>query len=136
MLKVITHAFITALLIALAAASSLPMQAAESSSPAAETVEKENKFVRVPFRGKVASIDKQEMTLSLEGKEKKRVIHVTAQTKITKAGAPAKLSDAVVGEEIGGLLQRVENGKEEALSLRLGEKPATKPADKPSRSSR
>lgn len=90
-----------------------------------EAVQKEKKAIRLPFRGKVNSVDKTAMTITLDGKEKKRVIHVTAQTRIAKAGKPAKLEDAVVGEEVGGQAIRTADGREEAISLRLGPKPET-----------
>jgi hypothetical protein len=134
MLKVIISAFTLALFIAFAGASSAPIQA-ETTAASSEAIGKDAKPVRVPFRGKIAAIDKAAMTLSLEGKEKRRVISITSQTKFTKAGAPATLEDAIVGEEVGGLAQRTEDGKEEAVSVRLGEKPNGKAAAKPSRAS-
>jgi maltose-binding protein MalE len=128
MLKAITHAVALALLIALAAAAALPSEAAEGRAASTESVEKDKKTVRVPFRGKLAAVDKAAKTLSLEGKEKKRVIHITSETKIMKSGVAATLDDAVIGEEIGGLVVRKGDGREEAVSIRLGEKPNTKPA--------
>ena len=46
------------------------------------------------------------------------VVLFASLTKLfVKAGKPAKLEDAVIGEDAGGLLTK-KDGKEEALSLR------------------
>lgn len=73
-----------------------------------------------PFNGKLKSIDKVGMTLTLEGKEKERVIHITSSTKFTKAGKPATMDDGAAGEPIGGLVKKTADGKEEAVSVRYG----------------
>jgi hypothetical protein len=88
--------------------------------------QKEMRESRFPFRGKLSEINQKEMTIALVGKEKKRMIHLNKETRITRDGKPAKLSDAVVGEEVGGLLMRTAQGKEHAVSLRLGAKPEEK----------
>jgi hypothetical protein len=49
---------------------------------------------------------------------------VTSETKIAKAGKPATLDDATVGEEVGGAYHQAEGGKMELMSLRIGAKPA------------
>ena len=87
------------------------------------TEAKETKAVRIPFSGKLNGIDKAAMSITLDGKAKKRTIRLTSATKILKAGKPATLEDAVVGDEVGGQLVRNSEGQEEALSLRLGLKP-------------
>lgn len=78
---------------------------------------------RAPFHGKLAGVDKKQMTLTLEGKERQRIIRVTADTRIMKAGKPGTLDDAIVGEEVAGQLTRNAAGEEEAVSLRFGPKP-------------
>jgi hypothetical protein len=75
----------------------------------------------VPFRGKINEIDKAAKTINI-GKEKKRTIQITDQTKITKDGKPATLDDANAGDEVGGAY-RDADGKLEASSLRIGPKP-------------
>ena len=86
---------------------------------------------RIPFNGKIHAIDHEALTITLDGKERKRTIHLTKETRILKAGKPAKLVDALVGEEIGGQIIKTAEGKEEAVSLRLGPKPEPEPKEKP-----
>ncbi len=100
--------------------------AAAKADPAAI----EKKQTRFPFRGKLAAVDKKEMTISIEGKEKKRIVHITSQTRISKEGKPATLDEAAVGEDVAGLVSRTADGKEEAISLRIGAKPDTAPKKK------
>lgn len=104
-------------------------RAAEKKAPI-EGAEKEKPSSKTPFHGKLNAVDKSAMTITLDGKERKRTILVTAQTRIAKAGKPATLEDALVGDEIGGQLVKNGDGKEEAVSLRLGPKPEEKPTDK------
>ena len=75
-----------------------------------------------PFSGKINEIDKAAKTINI-GKEKKRTIYITAQTKIKKNGKDATLDDAAVGEEVGGYQRENAEGKQEAVSLRIGAKP-------------
>ena len=92
--------------------------------------EKETKRQSFPFRGKIAAIDKSARTITLEGKERPRVIHLTAETRITKDGKPVTLEEAGIGDEAGGLLKSEENGKQAAVSVRLGAKPEPQPKPK------
>lgn len=82
-----------------------------------------------PFTGIVQKVDKTANTITLNGKDGGRVFHVTPQTKITKAGQPATLADAKVGEEAAGVFKDIE-GKRTALSLRLGPKLEKAPPQK------
>ncbi|MBI3415519.1 MAG: hypothetical protein HY043_09395 [Verrucomicrobia bacterium] len=68
-------------------------------------------------------MDKTAKTITIEGKDKGRTIHVTSATKIRKAGKPATFDDATAGEEVGGLAKKAPDGKLEAVSLRVGPKP-------------
>jgi hypothetical protein len=116
-----------------ALAASFPIQTrAQSQSqekkPSLPVPEKETRRTQFPFRGKIGAVDASAMTITLEGKERKRKIQVTSQTRILKDGKVAKITDAMVGEEVGGVLTRTADGKEEAVSLRLGPKPESKTA--------
>jgi hypothetical protein len=102
-----------------------------SSSSPPKPAEQGKRSDRLPFHGKLNAVDKAAMTLTLEGKEKKRVIQITAQTRIMKAGKPATLGEAIVGEEVAGQAIKTGDGKEEALSVRLGAKVEETPKDKP-----
>jgi hypothetical protein len=81
-----------------------------------------------PVAGKVAVIDSAMKILTLSG-EKKQVLQVTSETKITKGGKPAMFSDIVVGEVIGGSVVE-EDGKLKLKSLRIGPKPESDKAKK------
>lgn len=97
--------------------TSFPAQAQDK--PAASTEAKKDRTI--PFKGKINEIDKAAKTIGI-GKEKKRTFHITDSTKITKDGKTVMLSDATVGDEVGGTY-RDNGGKLEAVSLRIGPKP-------------
>lgn len=120
---------ITALLALAVMALALPTSAAEK----AKDKKKSGTF---PFTGKVTEVDKTAKTFTLAGKEKPRVFQITSETKITKAGKPAILDDAVVGEAAGGLAKRSEGGKDEAISVRFGPKPEGKGGKKKEKKSK
>lgn len=73
-----------------------------------------------PFRGKIASVDTNTKILTVG----ERKFLATPETKIVKAGKPATLADAVVGEEVGGAYRKSDDGKLQLVSLRLGAKSA------------
>jgi hypothetical protein len=106
--------------------------AADTDSPAAETSTAKAADTAIgrpyPLNGKIATTDKLAMTITLEGKQKPRVIHVTSQTRWVKQGKPATFEDAQPGDSVGGQVAKNKEGQEVALSLRLGPKP-----EKPSR---
>lgn len=76
----------------------------------------------IPFNGKLVSVSAQEMIFKLRGKEKTRVFHVSAETRIMKEGQKATLADMGDGDMIGGsAVQRVD-GEFDAVSVRIGTK--------------
>lgn len=85
-----------------------------------------------PFRGKIAAVDQEAKTITLRGKEKNRVFQITDKTKIMKGGKPSSLAEARVGDEVGGQAQVAAEGKNEALSLRLGAKSDPNAKEEPS----
>lgn len=119
--------------LALLALQGVHTLAADTDSPAAETkpVKTPNAAVgkAYPLNGKIAATDKLAMTITLEGKQKPRVVHVTSQTRFTKLGKPATFDDAQPGDSVGGQVAKNDEGQEVALSLRLGPKPE-KPSKK------
>jgi hypothetical protein len=76
----------------------------------------------IPFRGKLNAVDTKAMTLTVGN----RTFQVTADTKIFNNGAPAALSDGVVGGPVRGAYKKTEAGKLEALSVHFGVKGAEK----------
>lgn len=77
-----------------------------------------------PFRGVVASIDTTARTVTLEGRGTRRVISVLPETRLLRGDAPATLDDVKAGEKVGGTLRKNPDGRETALLLRVGDKPA------------
>jgi|688.fasta_scaffold537276_1 hypothetical protein len=81
----------------------------------------------LPFRGKVESVDAQAMTITLAGKEKQRVFHVTSKTRLEKDGKPATFADIKAGEEARGSYSK---GKDGDNLVRAVFGPAPAPAEK------
>jgi len=105
--------------------------AAEKSpaAPATKTTTSQKKSTRYPIHGKLSAVNVPTKTFSLKGAEKDRVFKVTPETKITKHGKPAGLTNAVVGEDVGGYVEKQPDGTIIALSVRFGPKP--EPSSKP-----
>ena len=110
------------LICALSAFSASTITAAEKK------VEKEAKakVQHIPFHGEMADLNKTAKTFKVG----ERTFHVTAETKVMKAGKPATFDDAKAGEDCGGTYKEATGGKLEVLSLRLGAKPEKKPKKK------
>ena len=72
-----------------------------------------------PFRGKLSAVDTNAKTLTVGT----LTLQITSDTKITKDGQPATLSDGVVGEPVGGVYKKTPDGKLNALSVHFGVKP-------------
>jgi hypothetical protein len=106
-------------LAALAAVSTLPLIAADDK-PADK---KEAPARALPFRGKIAAVDKQAKTLKVG----ERTFQITADSKIAKAGKAATLDDATVGEEVGGSYRESADKKLNVVSLRIGPRPDAPP---------
>ncbi len=75
------------------------------------------------FRGSVSAVDTKAMTLTVG----KRTFEVTSETKITKNGQPAILSDIAVGDKIGGAYKKTDDGKLAATTINDGKKPGEEP---------
>ena len=73
----------------------------------------------MPVYGKVGAIDKQTGTVTLQGKEKVRIFHITPQTKVHRDGKPAKLEEVVIGQWIGGYARPDANGRSILSTLNL-----------------
>ena len=86
--------------------------APEHAAPAAK------KNARLPFHGNVAAVDTAAMTLTVGT----LVLNVTSETKISKEGKPATLSELTVGESVGGSYKKDEAGKLTAAIIHTTEK--------------
>lgn len=87
------------------------------------THEKVSKSGVIPFHGKLKAADKTAKTITIG----ETTVQITSDTKIQKNGKPATFDDAVVGESVGGAYKKSDDGKLNAVSLRIGAKPEAKP---------
>jgi hypothetical protein len=124
-LKPIVSTLLAAVIAVGVAAQSQAQEKGKDKPKEGEKAEKK-KTDAYPFNGKIASVDKTAKTVTLQGKEKARVIQITPDTRITKLGKPATLDDATAGEIVGGQVRRTAEGKEAAVSLRIGPAPEGK----------
>ena len=91
--------------------TSIPARAADPAEPAMENPAPKHNVT--PFHGKIAAVDAAAMTLTIG----KRTFKVTDSTRIEREGSPAKLSDAIVGENIGGAYKKADDGTLVVTSL-------------------
>jgi hypothetical protein len=97
---------------------------ANTPAPPAQTAPvKPKKHEGMVFRGAVSAVDAKAMTLTIG----KRTFEVTSETKITKEGKPAILSDIAVGDKVGGAYKKTDDGKLCATTVNDGKKPAEEP---------
>jgi hypothetical protein len=109
---------------AFAACSTTPLVAADAKpADKKDTPAKEAAPRALPFRGKIGAVDKTAKTIKVG----ERTFQVTADTKINKAGKPATLDDATVGEEVGGSYREGTDKKLNLVSLRIGARPDAAP---------
>jgi hypothetical protein len=94
-------------------------QDATTNTPATSAPAKTKKAKSgLTFRGAAGAVDTNAMTITVG----ERTFNVTSETKITKNGQPAVLSDIAVGETIGGAYKKSADGKLNATSIRVGVK--------------
>jgi hypothetical protein len=96
-----------------------------TNAPAASnqtTPAKPKKHDSLPFHGKLSAVDTNAKTLTVGT----LTLQITSDTKITKDGQPATLSEGVVGESVGGAYKKTADGKLEAVVLHFGAKPKKK----------
>jgi len=77
----------------------------------------------VPFRGKLKAIDLIAKTITIG----ELTIQITSETKISKSGKPAMLSDTAEGDMAAGSYKKEADGKLEAVTLRFAPKPLLTP---------
>src|SRR5689334_19607830 len=71
-----------------------------------------------PFHAKLVAIDKAARTITVG----KRTFLITPETKFNKAGKPAKIDDAVIGEPVSGYVKPNAQGKLVATKVNFGPK--------------
>jgi len=122
-----THKKLLSIAAVVAFALGLPMgiRAAENTTKeAADAGKKAEAGKPVPLHGIVASVDKAAKTFTITYKKGDKVYVVTADTKITKKGAPATFDDIAVKGYVTGSYVK-DGDKLIAHTLKVGEeKPA------------
>ena len=73
----------------------------------------------MPFYGKLGAIDKSAQTITLDGKEKKRIFHLAPSTRIHRDKQPATFDDLVIGQWVGGFVRPDPNGRPTVVTLNL-----------------
>jgi len=101
--------------IALAPTQGLAQEKKKEDAPKGEQKKREG----LPLGGKIGAIDKTAKTITVGEK----TVQVTSETRIMKAGKPATLDDAAVGDEVGIYYKKGDGDKLVALSVRIGPKP-------------
>ncbi|MCE0521492.1 MAG: hypothetical protein LV480_01100 [Methylacidiphilales bacterium] len=95
-MKLSLYSSLLAALLSFALVNPSPLDGQTTTTPPAPKVKK------IPFHGKLLSVDPGAQTITIAGKTP-RVFHLTSTTKITDgSGNPSTLSEAVVGEDVGG----------------------------------
>jgi len=92
------------------------------AAPAQTAPAKPKKHEGIPFHGTVSAVDTKAMTLTVA----KRTFEVTSDTKITKDGKPAILSDIAVGDKVGGAYKK-SGDKLTAMTIHDGKKVGEEP---------
>ena len=92
------------------------------ASPDQTAPAKPKKHSNPPFHGKLSAVDTNAMTLTVGT----LTLQVTPDTKITKDGQPATLSDGVVGRPVSGSYKKTDNGKYNAVTVHFGAKSGEK----------
>jgi hypothetical protein len=114
---------ITVLTLFAAALVAMPVlsRAEGTNAPAAsgQTTQPKPKKNNPPFHGSLKAVDVGAKTLNVG----KLTLQITSDTKITKNGQPATLSDGVVGEPVSGTYTKTADGKLNALIVHFGVKP-------------
>jgi hypothetical protein len=117
---------ITVLSLFAAALVALPVlsRAEGTNTPAAsdQTAPAKPKKNNPPFHGNLKAVDAGAKTLTVGT----LTLQITPDTKITKDGKPATLSDGVVGEPVSGAYTKTADGKLNAVVVHFGVKPKKK----------
>jgi hypothetical protein len=87
-------------------------------SPNQTAPAKPNKNGNLPFHGNLGAVDTNAKTLTVGT----LTLQVTPDTKITKDGQPATLSDGVVGQPVSGSYKKTDDGKLNAAAVHFGVK--------------
>ena len=120
--KITVLSLFAAALVAMPALSRAEGASANAPASSDQTTQPKPRKNNPPFHGNLKAVDTNAMTLAVGT----LTLQITSDTKITKAGKPAALSDGVVGEPVSGTYKKTEDGKLNALTVHFGAKPEKK----------
>jgi hypothetical protein len=106
--KIVCLAFMAAALTAVPAFSQTATNTPAATAPA-------HPKHGLPTHGKVAAVDTSAMTFTIGT----NTYAVTSETKISKLGKPAVLSDVAVGENVNVYYRKDDDGKSTAVTVRV-----------------
>jgi hypothetical protein len=86
------------------------------ASPNQTAPAKPKRQTLLPFHGKLGAVDTNAKTLTVG----ELILQVTPDTRITKDGKPAALSDGVVGQPVSGSYKKTDDGKLNAVAVHFG----------------
>lgn len=107
-----------------------PVSPGTNSLAPAPPIASTKKLRSIPFAGVIQKVDTFEHTITLNGKGGGRIFHIVPETRIMRNNQPASLNGALKGEEVGGAYKVSPEGKNIAVSLRIGPKPEVAPSKK------
>jgi hypothetical protein len=123
-MKIVKTAILTLLASAVIAAPTLARaqdtitNAPAASNPTTNAPAKLKKHDSLVANGKASEVDTNAMTLTVG----KHMFAVTSETRITKEGKPAVLSDIAVGDKVGIAYKKTADGKFNAATINDGKK--------------
>ena len=98
-----------------------------SNDPQFTSIEEMKTNGWIAFHGRLSAVDRKAGTITVAGRDAKRVFFVTGQTQITKRRRPATLKNAVIGEEVGGVTKLTPEGKAMVIKVGFGKTSASYP---------
>ena len=102
-----------------------PAAAVETNAPPAPKAKPARRRGPAGYIGEVKTVDKVLMTLTVAKKKGERTFEVTSRTRFFKEGKPATFNqDVTEGEHVSVIGKRVKGGKYQAVTVRIGTKPA------------
>lgn len=91
-----------------------------AASPARKSPVAKEKLKSYPFHGYLHAVAPDGQSLQLKGKTKQRSILISPRTRIYRGESKVTLQQAVSGERVTGSVHKNAEGREEALTVRLG----------------
>ena len=128
--QIALFSLVTVALLAAPAVIRAEDKAAPAMPAAATKPAKQKNADAIPYHAKVKAVDVSGKTITVAETKGDLKLNVTAETKISKDGQLAKLTDFAVGDDAHGSYKKDADGKMNAVSLRVGKKMGAEPKKK------